>query len=91
LTNPGYQADPAAYKLAYEEARRALDEQSQVLTELRSRAGTLIAAAAHRFSAAAFSIPPHSRYQARGRTRMVSHRVLRACWSLVGRLAHPLA
>lgn len=41
-----YSPDPAGYALAYEEARRALDEQSQVLAELRSRSGTLIAAAA---------------------------------------------
>lgn len=38
--------EPAAYALAYTEARRALDEQSKVLSELHTRAGTLIAAAA---------------------------------------------
>jgi hypothetical protein len=39
-------ADPDAYRLAYEEARRALDEQERVVGELRARAGQLIAAAA---------------------------------------------
>jgi hypothetical protein len=39
-------ADPAGYALAYDEAKRALDEQERVVAELRSRAGTLIAAAA---------------------------------------------
>lgn len=35
-----------AYRLAYEEARRALDEQERAVVELRSRAGQLIAGAA---------------------------------------------
>jgi len=39
-------ADPAGYALAYDEAKRALDQQERVVSELRSRAGTLIAAAA---------------------------------------------
>lgn len=39
-------ANDAAYELAYEEARRALDEQERAVVELRSRAGQLIAAAA---------------------------------------------
>jgi hypothetical protein len=39
-------ADPEAYRLAYEEARRALDEQERAVFELRSRAGQLIAGAA---------------------------------------------
>jgi hypothetical protein len=34
------------YRLAYEEAKRGLDDQEQAVVELRSRAGTLIAAAA---------------------------------------------
>ena len=34
------------YELAYEEGKRALDAQENVVTELRSRAGVLIAAAA---------------------------------------------
>lgn len=38
--------DPAAYELAYVEARRALDDQRAVVNDLRSRAGLLIAAAA---------------------------------------------
>jgi hypothetical protein len=38
--------NPEAYLLAYEEAKRALDEQEQAVGELRSRAGQLIAAAA---------------------------------------------
>ncbi len=38
--------DPAAYELAYVEARRALDDQREVLNEIRSRAGLLLAAAA---------------------------------------------
>ena len=38
--------DPAAFRLAYEEAKRGLDDQEQAVVELRSRAGTLIAAAA---------------------------------------------
>ena len=38
--------DPAAYLLAYEEAKRALDEQERAVFELRSRAGQLIAGAA---------------------------------------------
>lgn len=38
--------DPAAYNLAYEEAKRALEEQERAVSELRSRAGQLIAAAA---------------------------------------------
>ena len=39
-------ADPQGYALAYEEAKRALAEQERVVTELRSRAGILIASAA---------------------------------------------
>lgn len=39
-------ADPSAYELAYNEARRALDEQESAVTELRNRSGQLIAAAA---------------------------------------------
>ena len=39
-------AGPAGYALAYDEAKRALDEQEGVVAELRSRAGTLIAAPA---------------------------------------------
>ena len=39
-------ADPESYALAYDEAKRALEEQERVVVELRSRAGTLIAAAA---------------------------------------------
>lgn len=35
-----------SYKLAFEEAGRALDAQERAVTELRSRAGVLIAAAA---------------------------------------------
>jgi hypothetical protein len=38
--------DPEAYRLAYEEATRALDEQQRAVDELRARAGTLFAAAA---------------------------------------------
>jgi hypothetical protein len=38
--------DPAGYLLAYEEARRALDEQERAVSELRSRAAQLIAGAA---------------------------------------------
>jgi hypothetical protein len=38
--------DPEAFRLAYEEAKRSLDDQEQAVVELRSRAGTLIAAAA---------------------------------------------
>jgi hypothetical protein len=38
--------DPEAFRLAYEEAKRGLDDQEQAVVELRSRAGTLIAAAA---------------------------------------------
>lgn len=38
--------DPAAYLLAYDEAKRALDEQERAVFELRSRAGQLIAGAA---------------------------------------------
>ena len=38
--------DDSAYQLAYEEARRALDEQQRAVFELRSRAGQLIAGAA---------------------------------------------
>lgn len=34
------------YDLAYDEARRALDEQERMVVELRARAGALIAAAA---------------------------------------------
>jgi hypothetical protein len=39
-------ADPAGYELAYSEAKRALEDQERAVGELRSRAGTLIAAAA---------------------------------------------
>ena len=39
-------ADPAAYALAFDEAKRALDDQEHVLNELHTRAATLIAAAA---------------------------------------------
>lgn len=38
--------DPAAYELAFSEARRALEDQERVVNELRTRAGVLIAAAA---------------------------------------------
>jgi hypothetical protein len=38
--------DPGAYQLAYDEAKRALDEQERAVVELRSRAGQLIAGAA---------------------------------------------
>jgi hypothetical protein len=39
-------ADPAAYELAYVEARRALEVQAAAIAELRSRAALLVAAAA---------------------------------------------
>jgi len=39
-------ADPAGYALAFDEAKRALDDQERVLDELHTRAATLIAAAA---------------------------------------------
>jgi hypothetical protein len=39
-------ADPATYELAYQEAKRALEEQESTVSETRSRAGQLIAAAA---------------------------------------------
>ena len=39
-------ADPAGYALAFEEAKRALDDQEGVLNELHTRGATLIAAAA---------------------------------------------
>lgn len=39
-------ADPAGYEFAYNEAKRALEDQERTVVELRSRAGTLIAAAA---------------------------------------------
>ena len=39
-------ADPAMYELAYQEAKRALEDQAHTVTEVRSRAGQLIAAAA---------------------------------------------
>jgi hypothetical protein len=38
--------DPAAYELAYDEAKRALEEQERAVSDLRSRGGQLIAAAA---------------------------------------------
>jgi hypothetical protein len=38
--------DPEAYRLAYEEGHRALDEQERSVDELRTRTGTLFAAAA---------------------------------------------
>jgi hypothetical protein len=38
--------DPEVYLLAFEEAKRALDEQERAVVELRSRAGQLIAGAA---------------------------------------------
>ena len=38
--------DPETYRLAYQEATRALDEQERAVDELRARAGTLFAAAA---------------------------------------------
>jgi len=38
--------DPEAYRLAFEEARRALEDQERAVSELRSRAGSLIAGAA---------------------------------------------
>jgi hypothetical protein len=40
------QGDPEGYRLAYDEARRALDDQERAVGELRSRSGALIAAAA---------------------------------------------
>lgn len=42
--DPG--ADPSTYALAYQEAKRALEEQEGTVSETRSRAGQLIAAAA---------------------------------------------
>lgn len=39
-------ADPAAYELAYVEARRALEVQAEAVLELRSRAALLVVAAA---------------------------------------------
>lgn len=39
-------ADPQGYELAYVEAKRAFEDQERTVVELRSRAGTLIAAAA---------------------------------------------
>jgi hypothetical protein len=39
-------ADPAGYALAFDEAKRALDDQERVLDELHTRAATLVAAAA---------------------------------------------
>jgi hypothetical protein len=39
-------ADPEAYRIAYEEGQRALDEQERSVDELRGRSGTLFAAAA---------------------------------------------
>lgn len=38
--------DPEGYLLAYEEAKRALDDQERAVGELRSRSGALIASAA---------------------------------------------
>lgn len=45
-TAPPSPAAPEAYALAYDEAKRALEDQDRVVTELRSRAGVLMAAAA---------------------------------------------
>jgi hypothetical protein len=39
-------AEEAGYRLAYEEARRALDDQEALVNELRARTGVLIASAA---------------------------------------------
>lgn len=44
MSRPG--VDPAAYELAYQEAKRALEDQESTVSETRSRAGQLIAAAA---------------------------------------------
>jgi hypothetical protein len=44
MTNGAAQSE--AYRLAYEEAKRALEDQERAVTELRTRAGALIAAAA---------------------------------------------
>jgi hypothetical protein len=46
VASPPSPAAPEAYALAYDEAKRALEEQDRVVTELRSRAGVLMAAAA---------------------------------------------
>lgn len=43
---PGLSPDPATYELAYQEAKRALEDQESTVSETRSRAGQLIAAAA---------------------------------------------
>jgi len=43
---PARAGAPEGYALAYEEAKRALEEQERVVAELRSRAGVLIGAAA---------------------------------------------
>lgn len=43
---PRMSADPATYELAYQEAKRALEDQESTVSETRSRAGQLIAAAA---------------------------------------------
>ena len=42
----GPPADPAMYELAYEEAKRTLEDQQNTVTEVRARAGQLSAAAA---------------------------------------------
>jgi len=39
-------ADPQAYRLAFEQGQRGLDDQEAVLAELHTRAATLLAAAA---------------------------------------------
>jgi hypothetical protein len=46
-------AEEPGYRLAYEEARRALDDQEALVNELRARTGVLIAAAAVSTSIAA--------------------------------------
>jgi len=45
-TAPPSPAAPEAYALAYDEAKRALEDQDRIVTELRSRAGVLMASAA---------------------------------------------
>jgi hypothetical protein len=60
-----------AYELAYEEAKRALDEQERTVNETRSRAGQLIAAAA--ITTSFF-----------GSNAITSHHVHTAAWFAIG-------
>lgn len=74
-----------AYLLAYEEARRALDEQERSVVELRARAGQLIAGAAITTSFFGGQALRHHIHRSAGSRSRVSSRSASPSWSSFGR------